>query len=974
MRTFLSSLAVLILALGAAGAETIISLDFEPSTDLKAYPLLGFDRNVQAEIVPGGVDGKGQCLKITNPEAARYCQASLKLAFPMRRNLTVSFDHREVIEEGKRSNYLGIIFNGPDGSSQWFGSDKFTDQWRHVDISPADLQSPTKHTLTLQTILSRVNLYGRADNETPAVMTVWLDNLRVHDEGVSPQPSDHVRTSYSAAPFFHWSRNMGQVRLEYSPDPAFPAAQTTTVETTRNWFVPDKLLAPGDWYWRLYRDTELASSYTPTEKLIIPAEAHKFLGKPIPFAELDKRPYPRLIAATLSTDDKEKQGLIKRAESLYRQGVPDDPPPYAPGNPEWPTWIDWYGKVHGGITSRTGGRLQQMAELYVRTRDPQVRDWLKEMALEAVTWDPLGGSSIRGGDIGFQHFLRGLNWCYDALHDDLTPEERDQLRGMLIRRAELFWDYLNPFRFGREYNNHAWLCALALGESGLLLTGEYEPATNWAQYVYDLYCGLFLCSLGYQGDNNEGIAYWGYGLSFVILYADMMKQVCDLDLFQHPWLYETARFPMYTCPPGAWAVSFADTGKPNHGVFGPAMTPHVKNLALRTKDPYALWYAGGTADEGGFDPKPPLDLPQSIFYRFIGWGVFNTSLLSGADGVTVAMHAGQFWAGHQHEDQNAFVIHAYGEKLAIDSGYYDWYGSPHFKDYSVLTRAHNAILVNGEDQHSRRTGCDGVMKQWFDSPAFGVMVGDASDPDMYEGALKQWDRRLLFIKPGLVVVHDVLQAAAGPAQYDWLLHTVAPIETDAKAQSFSFTSGKAGLNGRLLAPADVGLKVVVGYPVEPVDGYSTRPVPPEKYAHEWTLWATPNEKRPTEDFLAVMQVQKQGEGAAAYEPLRVKNGLGLAAKTADEITAVLLRGRGADPSVSTDGVSAQAEAAVVSCDLKGKPRRLLCLNGTRLQGAGVSIESYVPVDFAWVDNALGEIVTIRADKPARVVAMLNLRG
>ena len=28
-------------------------------------------------------------------------------------------------------------------------------------------------------------------------------------------------------------------------------------------------------------------------------------------------------------------------------------------------------------------------------------------------------------------------------------------------------------------------------------------------------------------------------------YADMMKAVCGIDLYRHPWLNQTARFPMY---------------------------------------------------------------------------------------------------------------------------------------------------------------------------------------------------------------------------------------------------------------------------------------------------------------------------------------------------------------------------------------------------------------------------------------------
>lgn len=99
-----------------------------------------------------------------------------------------------------------------------------------------------------------------------------------------------------------------------------------------------------------------------------------------------------------------------------------------------------------------------------------------------------------------------------------------------------------------------------------MLAGDHEEAAEWAEYVRQLFVGRFLCCLGYQGDNNEGISYWGYGLGFVIDYADLLKAVCAIDLYQHPWLNQTARFPMYCAPPNAWAVSFADTGKPNQSV------------------------------------------------------------------------------------------------------------------------------------------------------------------------------------------------------------------------------------------------------------------------------------------------------------------------------------------------------------------------------------------------------------------------
>lgn len=961
--------AVLCLGVGVGQAAEVFSYDFEQGADLAAYPELVTDRTVTAQVVEGGPQGQGHCIQVTNTAKSRYCQLTIKRPMTMERNLLLSFDHREQIVEGK-PNYLGIIFN--QGNNQWYASDTFSDQWRHVEIMVGDMSSPTHSTLALGQVFDRLNLYGRADNTTEGLMTVWLDNIKLETRAGSARLSDQGRISYSNPPFFNWPLGTGRSRLEYSQDPAFPADRTFVVETTRNFYMPSGPLEPGVWYWKVLRRTEFADSWTDIQRMTILPESHRFTTPPVPEAEISRRGHPRLIL-TPPAEGKAREALIARARGIAAQGVDDDPPAYAPGNPNWPTWIDWYGKVHGGITSASGVRLQRMAELYVQTRDPGVRDALKQMAFKAASWDPNGGSAMKNGDIGAQHFLRGLNWAYDALYNDLTEEERAKLREVIVTRGDQFWRSLNPFKTGqREYNNHAWLCTLALGEAGLVLLGEDPRVDGWAEYSRELYLGLYLCGLGWQGDNNEGISYWGYGLGFVLSYGDMMKAVCDIDLFQHPWLYQTARFPMYTAPPGAWAVSFADTGKPNHGVRGPAETSQVKNLALRTRDPYALWYGGGTADEAGFDPRPPVDLPQSILYRFIGWSVFNTSLLSGEEGVTFAMRSGPFWAGHQHEDLNSFVIHAYGEKLAIDSGYYDWYGSPHFTQYSVLTRAHNAILVDGADQDSRKPGRDGQITVWFDSPGYGYTVGRIRNDQMYGGRLEGWDRRALFIKPGFVILHDVLTAAKRPAQYDWLLHTVAPIDMDGAAQGFHLTSGAAALSGRFLAPQGMNLSVKAGYPVEPVDGYSTRPVPPERYAHEWTLTATPAEKRVDEDFLVALQIQRTGNAdAASFETVSAQGGLAVRCSTAQETTVTCFRGREAGGLLQAAGIISDADLFSLTTRADASVVRALIVGGTYLQRGGVDIvRATTPGSYSVVCNPVGTIVNASV-REAGTVAFLG---
>ncbi len=953
-----------LLALGAdhcVRAAEPLRIDFEQGEDLSQYEGLDWG-SIEAAVVPREGSSGDRCLRLHNSTPAGSCGLRLKGPLTLTKNLKLSFDYRTVIEPGFEGAYMGMIFY-VDGKQWFWQSDDFSSEWRHTEVLLGGLAPWQGHTVQPGLVFSGIQLYGRVKEKTPvkgetkARMTVCLDNIQID---VSPRQSiltDEIRQSTANPPMFHWPPPDGACtqRLQYSMDPGFAGETTVSVDTQWNFLTPTEPLNPGDWYWRVWSSGELVDGWSDIERIEVLPEAHRFTTPAMPLESLSNRPRPRLLPVARLAEPNltkaRKAQLVKNAEKLYKQGVPEHPGVHVPGDPRWPTWIDWYGKVAGGITGGTGRRLERIGGYAMLTGDARVTEWAKELALEACRWDPEGGSAMGRGDIGAHHLLRGLNWCYDACRDILSTEEEQLLRDTIVQRAEQFHGRLNPFR-GSEANNHAWLQAFGLAESGIVLAGEHDGADEWAELVRQLYLGRFLCCLGRQGENNEGIAYWGYGLGFVVGYADMMKSVCDIDLYQHPWLRQTARFPMYSVPPNAWAVSFADTGKPNHGVRGPAQTRWVRELALRTSDPYALWYAGEREPVDDLVPKPPTDLTPSIHYEHIGWVIFNTSLVDGLQGSTVALHSGRYFAGHQQPDQNSFVIHAYGEKLAIDGGYYDWYGSPHFKAYSMTTLAHNTLLVDGAGQAVRKQGADGRITTYFDSPGYGYSVGDASDPEIYDGKLSRFDRRVLFIKPGFVVIHDLVAATLGTARYDWMLHAVAPIETEDSSSSFHLSCQRAALRGRFLAPAAVNLKVTSGFPVEPVDGYSTRPVPPEKYVPEWHLVATPQQPARQEEFLAAMQIQRledQPNPEAAIESVEATGAHGIRVRVGDRTHLILSRKADAEGPIHGDGLETDGEVAAVEFGQDGSVLRAMAIGARRLRYNGQKLlDEETPQSFAWV--------------------------
>ncbi|HUS81207.1 MAG TPA: DUF4962 domain-containing protein, partial [Armatimonadota bacterium] len=897
-----------------AAAEDVFLYDFEQGEDLAAYQGLDASK-VDAAIVSPGAGGEGHCLRISSRQTDKYCNMTIARPMTVVKNLVLSFDYRATIGEGQKALYVGLIFFYEDGKQFGRWDHKFSDDWAHAEVTLQSLSSGNEGVLEIGRQFVRLNLYGRASDEG-GDMTVWFDNIRLGVREQSSRLLEQVETSYNNPPLLNWPQAISASRLQYSRSPDFPDAGTVTLDTPWNFHTPPEPIEPGRWYWRAYAQTQFTEGWTDIHQLDIPEEAHRFTTPPIDAGAIIASPRPWLIdvaAERATRDEAAIASLIKSAESEHARGVPDDPPIWQEGDERWPAWIDWYRDVHGRITSATGGRLERMASYAAISGDDRVYDWTREMALAVATWDPKGGSAMSRGDIGAHHVLRGLNACYDVLRDRLSDEERAALMNAIIARAGYFWGYINPLR-GNPYNNHAWLKTLALGQSGLALLGDHDQAEQWAEFSRQQFIGQYLCGLGWQGENNEGISYWSYGLSFILEYADMLQTVTGLDLYQQPWLNQTARFPMYCAPPNAWAVSFADTAKPNHSIRGPYSTNYVGMLATRARDPYALWYSGSREAVEGLEPRPPVDLPQSILYRFIGLAVLNTSLVDGREGVTFAMHSGPYYAGHQHADQNAFVIHAYGEKLAIDSGYYDWYGSPHFKAYSIQTQAHNCILVNGKGQAFATNGADGHTTAYFDSPGWSWVAGDASDPDVYGGALTRFDRRVLLVRPGVIVIHDLLDAPE-PSSFEWLLHTVAPIETDRSARSFSATSGAATMRATMLEPQRVTMTVTDRYPVHPYDGYGTVPVPEEKLAQEWHLTITPPEPAVRQDFLTVFDVRRsEDQGQAAVRTMPAEQGLGLTISEGPRRTAVLLAGRDGPGPLAAGDFRADAGAAAVTVE------------------------------------------------------------
>ncbi len=840
---------------------------------------------------------------------------------PYRPDYRVRFEYRSKVLEGPREPYIGINFAHKTAGTT-FSSESPSEEWKEGIVPMNNLKFHKAGKLKKGEPLSRLTIYSRLDGEGRS--RIEVRNVRFEKDPLYNPKEALVRVSYSAIPLISWKQD--PAAESYKVVCTQNGKNVYTVETKTPYFVPEKAMAPGVYNFTVTKRP--AGILAVTEDVEVPALHHTWEMPAYDFAAFAAQPHPRLmkLAQFFYPDPEHLIASCKKTGAAVV--IPPNPEPYKEGaDPNVRSWVEWYGKIAGGVVSRTGSKLQQLGIAAMLSKDPALQRIAGEKALIiARTWDPNSGSSMSRGDLQAANLLRGLVWCHDAAYNVLTPEERKVLEDCILARGNQFWNSTYPFR-SNEAQNHPWDRAEAAAFAAIGLADKPGMDMRF-DYVARLYAYRILPCLGFKGENNEGLKYWSYGLGLAVRFVDVARYAVGLSYYSHPWLKQTARFPLYGMPARGVILSFGDNGVPNHASIGPLNRTFTGKLAAEAADAQALWYAG-YPERNGVTAKPPVDIPQSMDYEHLGMALFNTFLADGRENVALGFHSGKYFAGHQHPDNNSFIINAYGDKLAIDGGYYDWYGSRHFKAYSFTTQAHNTILVDGKGQKPRVKGGDGKMTGYFDSPNFGFVSGDASNPKVYMGELNKFDRDIIFLKPDFVAVYDRL-AADKPVKFQWLMHSHSDKPIDYASGKFSFERPLARMSGVMLLPEKFTGSVAASYSPEvgPVLGYSETKNPNPQ--PEWTLTVENADPAKETEFLSVMQIARANEACnTEWKKFTADNAVAAVAKNA----AVIFR-RKASGVAEAGPFKTDARAAAVILNADGSVFDAMMKDGSYLEYNG----------------------------------------
>jgi hypothetical protein len=701
--------------------------------------------------------------------------------------------------------------------------------------------------------------------------------------------------------------------LQVSISSAFPADATLTFAgLRRSVFVPQEPLAPGKWFWRYGVETSDGTVFGRARPFTVPEDA-----RPFPFPKWDEvirrvpKSRPRLFFSGERLEHVRRlaQGELKPTiDSLVaacerevdKELVAE--PGYRPKGPDYGPWA-----VNVMRTTRPPMDVMEKCALaYLVTGNERLGLEAKRRLEHFFSWDPEGPTSFFAYDEPPMWMMMRGTRAYDWTSDLFTPDERTAIEANMRVRAAQFLKRLEQLPFeSRPYDSHAGRLPGFLGECALSFIHEWPEAKEWLRYATLLYATSYPAWGGDDGGWQEGPGYWGAYMRFALHYVVALREATGVDLMQKPFFASTPYYGLYTATPYHQHSPFGDgqTGSPR----GLGTLMYV--FSTLTQNPYFRWHAETSNARIGadvlslatYDPKlearSPLELPQARGFPSVGLASFHTALGDKENDVSFLMRSSPYGGvSHGHADQNAYVVEAFGRGLAIATGYYPWYGSPHHHQWTRATKAVNSILVDEQGQTPRRWDAKGELTAFSAADSSdGYDYAEAEAAPAYLERMERFRRHVVHVRPGLFVMFDDLRAPQ-PARFQWLLHAYHRIDVDEASRILRVENAPAAMDVHLLLPERVTFSQTDRYDPEPE---STK----GRWENTWHLTAGTVSPARAAQFLTVLVPHRDGK-EATLPKVELVRGTG----------TVGVRLTAADGARDLVAFRTDPQAEVVSCD------------------------------------------------------------
>lgn len=756
---------------------------------------------------------------------------------------------------------------------------------------------------------------------------------RPDEIGYRPADGSNVRLNPPSLTWLHESAAQTYT-VQWSPRADFSDA-TSATNLAFNVHTHSAALKPGAYFWR-YRFTtnDLKSSdWSVTRSFTVPADAVAF---PMPtraqqrervpqgHPRLFMRPgdLPRLRELARGQKAQAFAALRAEADGYVAAGPTPEPEHLGSARDKEDKELIKYWWPNREQAQRACQEAEIIAFVYLITREVKYAEAARKWVLHLASWNPDGPTNFRlnceAGKVMLYRPARAYDWAWDAL----TEADREKVRRVMTRRAQDAWDSGEIGRgvghLNRPFNSHGNRVWHKLAECAITLLGDVPEAETWLDYAVNKFYAAYPVWSDDDGGWHEGVSYWGGYMSKIVTWLQVANSALQIDGFKKPFFAQVGDYPLYVAPPGSPNMGFGDmsfrTPPQSWGGFIEYFLRAGGHRSEANHVGYWRWWTEQwkISGEGGvlgflydanLPPLPPAraptDLPVSKVFRGIGVASLHTTLLDSADDVHLLFKSSPFGSqSHGHNPQNSFQLNAYGEALLTTCVYRDLHGSKFHYQWAHSTKAHNAVLVNGQDQvrHSAMSTGRIVTAQF--TPAWDYVEGDAVGA--YGGRLERARRKFAFVKPDLIVVCDDL-VATNPATFQFMLHALSPFTLDERAGRLRVKQPKAGVQVQYLSPMPLGFRQWDGY----------EPAPDREFPNQWHVEAGTQEKRADLRLLTVIVPERAGQPSTAWNAERIESGtaIGVRVQRGDQTTLVGFR-KADQGDAKLDGYSFESGVAV----------------------------------------------------------------
>ena len=520
------------------------------------------------------------------------------------------------------------------------------------------------------------------------------------------------------------------------------------------------------------------------------------------------------------------------------------------------------------------------------------------------------GKDILAGELETAQLAMGVSVAYDWAYPLLDQEERTLILTCLKEKAQMLLRNSTMFQSEHWVMNHLCVIASAMSLTTIILEDEGIPfAEDMALVQKGL--NLWMKKIETDGSYGESFHYWAYPINCLFFSVYALKHAKNIEMEGTKWVDRNFEWAFYN-QVGKYEIEGYD--RPVAIAVNSYDCPYLFQMegpegllfANYFKNPLAQWYVnrylmGGLSRPDSLhrvwhecnsllfalhDSKLPERSPESIglpttrifhdtgfVYIRDSWD--NYDKIGGDTVFQLQSGGGGRSRSHEHYDKNSFSLYAKGEYFIVDPGHSCYRGKAH-DDYDTRTKSHNTITVDGKDQNLgfvEKGMLHDEVRKYTSYHNRAEIVGHSFQEELtyvasdarrsYEPYLKEFVRRVWFVKPGYFLIWDRVDIGAQPGGIQSgfnLNNRDGKLNYQIDQGTVRISRPKADLFMQFITPEELTIEVTDGKLHEAYHIFTDQPIEGKQGTVKRINVGVANKELKTADFLYIIcPTDKGGE-------------------------------------------------------------------------------------------------------------------